>query len=34
MTPYTRLGNTLPVGLALMLLMALALKSRRASKKG
>jgi apolipoprotein N-acyltransferase len=37
-TPYTRLGNSLPVGLAsilfLMLLLAGVRKSRRASKKG
>ncbi len=33
-TPYVRLGNVLPVGLALMLLLALVWKSRRNSKKG
>lgn len=33
-TPYTRLGNALPVGLALMLLLALVWKSRRTVKKG
>lgn len=33
-TPYIRLRNALPVGLALMLLLALAWKSRSASKKG
>jgi apolipoprotein N-acyltransferase len=33
-TLYTRAGNTLPVGLALMLLVGLAWKSSRASKKG
>jgi apolipoprotein N-acyltransferase len=33
-TPYVRLGNVLPVGLALMLLLALLWKSRRSSKKG
>jgi apolipoprotein N-acyltransferase len=38
LTPYTRLGNSLPVGLALILVLTLLLasvrKSRRASKKG
>ena len=33
-TPYVRLGNVLPVGLALILLLALLWKSRRSSKKG
>ena len=33
-TPYVRLGNVLPVGLALILLLALLWKSRRDSKKG
>ena len=38
LTPYTRLGNSLPVGLASILVLTLLLasvrKSRRASKKG
>lgn len=33
-TPYVRLGNVLPVGLALILLLVLLWKSRRDSKKG
>ena len=33
-TPFVRLGNVLPVGLALILLLALLWKSRRGSKKG
>lgn len=33
-TPYIRLGNALPVGLALMVLLALLRKSRLRSKKG
>ena len=33
-TPYVRLGNVLPVGLALILLLALLWKSRSNSKKG
>ena len=33
-TPYVRLGNVLPVGLALILLLVLLWKSRRSSKKG
>jgi apolipoprotein N-acyltransferase len=33
-TPYIRLGNVLPVGLALILLLALLWKSRNNSKKG
>ena len=33
-TPYVRLGNVLPVGLALILLLGLLWKSRRTGKKG
>jgi apolipoprotein N-acyltransferase len=33
-TPYVRLGNVPPVGMALILLLALLWKSRRGSKKG
>ena len=33
-TPYVRLGNGVPVGLALILLLTLLWKSRRTSKKG
>ena len=33
-TPYVRLGNVVPVGLALILLLTLLWKSRRTSKKG
>jgi len=33
-TPYIRLGNVLPVGLALIMLLALLWKSRNNSKKG
>jgi apolipoprotein N-acyltransferase len=33
-TPYVRMGNVLPVGLALILLLALLWKSRRNTKKG
>ncbi len=33
-TPYVRLGNALPVGMALILLLGLLWKSRRTGKKG